>query len=102
MPKRYKRELFETEVDGCMFSLQDYDGRPLRKTWWILRTDADFHKRFNKSCDGKRAHVEERLWTEATKEIMESSTYPGKFVRLVANHWGRQWQTEQTGSKLYE
>ena len=50
VPKRYKRELFETEVDGCMFSLQDYDGRPLRKTWWILHTDADFHKQFTASA----------------------------------------------------
>ena len=96
VPKHYKKKLYETEVDGCMFWLQDYEGRPLRKTWWILHTDEGFHKRFNVSCDGKHQHVEEAKWDAATREIMENVSYPGPFVVQLAGHWTRQWQHEQT------
>ncbi|CAE7563794.1 TY5A [Symbiodinium sp. CCMP2592] len=98
VPKYFKKKLYETQLDGCVLGLQDYEGRPLRRTWWFLHTDEGFHKRFNVWCDGKHRHVPQDQWTESTRELLQGAGYPGAFSVSLATHWTRQWQDERVAN----
>ncbi len=83
-----KRDIFFTQIDGCMVGLRDDQGMPINKPWLIMTTDRSFHINATILCDG--SHTHRQILGLGTKAVASTGFYPRKMAQRVVQVWKKE------------
>ena len=87
--------LFWTEIHGCMMGVKAPSGELLKKEWYIMTNDSDFHWHCQVLCDQSHVHREGGIVGIGSTAVESTGYYPERMVNMIAKRWKSQFEQER-------
>ena len=87
--------LFWTEIHGCMMGVKAPTGEALKKEWYIMNNDPDFHWHCQVLCDQSHVHRDGGIVGIGSTAVEATGYYPEMMVNMIAKRWKSQFEQER-------